>query len=81
MRYLAAYLLLQLGGNATPSADDIKKVLGSVGVDLDAEKANKVIKQLAGKNIEEVIAEGECRSGRLGCRFSCRFDRFPALHL
>lgn len=60
MRYLAAYLLLQLGGNATPSADDIKKVLGSVGVDLDAEKANKVIKQLAGKNIEEVIAEGEC---------------------
>lgn len=58
MRYLAAYLLLQLGGNSAPTADDIKKVLGSVGVDLDSEKANKVIKELSGKNIEEVIAEG-----------------------
>lgn len=26
MRYLAAYLLLQLGGNANPSAADITKV-------------------------------------------------------
>ena len=60
MRYLAAYLLLKLGGNETPSADDIKKVLGSVGVDLDAAKAAKVIKQLEGKNIDEVIAEGKC---------------------
>lgn len=59
MRYLAAYLLLKLGGNESPSADDIKKVLGSVGVDLDAEKAGRVIKQLEGKNIDEVIAEGE----------------------
>lgn len=60
MRYLAAYLLLQLGGNSAPTAEDVKKVLGSVGVDLDAEKANKVIKELNGKNIEEVIAEGKC---------------------
>lgn len=58
MRYLAAYLLLQLGGNSSPSTDDIKKVLGSVGVDLDSEKAKKVIDELKGKNIEELIAEG-----------------------
>ncbi|KAJ2981492.1 hypothetical protein NUW54_g10867 [Trametes sanguinea] len=29
MRHLAAYLLLQIGGNASPSAADIKKVLGA----------------------------------------------------
>ncbi|KAK4336782.1 hypothetical protein RND71_043990 [Anisodus tanguticus] len=58
MRYLAAYLLLRLGNNSSPSLDDVKKVLGSVGVDVDDAKAQRVIKELNGKNIEEVIAEG-----------------------
>lgn len=65
MRYLAAYLLLQLGGNTSPAEDDIKKVLGSVGVDLDSERAKKVIAELKGKNIEEVIAEGNSKIGNL----------------
>ena len=30
MRHLAAYLLLVVGGNATPSADDIKTLLGGL---------------------------------------------------
>ena len=42
MRYVAAYLLATLGGNATPSADDIKAILASVGIDADADKLNKV---------------------------------------
>ena len=42
MRYVAAYLLATLGGNATPSADDVKAILASVGIDADAEKLNKV---------------------------------------
>ena len=58
MRYVAAYLLALLGGNKNPSEADISKILGSVGIEVDAEKVKKVISELTGKNIEEVIAKG-----------------------
>ena len=35
MKYLAAYLLLVQGGNAAPSAADIKAVVESVGAEVD----------------------------------------------
>ena len=54
MRYLGAYLLLQIGGNASPSADDIKKVLSSVGIESDEERLEKLISELDGKDINEV---------------------------
>merc|ERR1711893_295319 len=59
MRYVAAYLLAQLGGNDSPSADNIKSILSSVGIDADEEKLSLVISQLSGKDINEVIAEGK----------------------
>merc|ERR1712189_64793 len=55
----AAYLLAQLGGNDAPDADAIKAILGSVGVDADEEKLGKVISELSGKDINEVLAEGQ----------------------
>ncbi|CAH1232639.1 RPLP2 [Branchiostoma lanceolatum] len=58
MRYVAAYLLAVLGGNANPSAGDIKKILGSVGIDAEDERLNKVISELKGKDIEEVMEAG-----------------------
>jgi len=58
MRYVAAYLLAALGGNAAPSEKDLKKILESVGVGFDAERAALVVKQLAGKSIQELVAEG-----------------------
>ena len=58
MRYVAAYLLAILGGKATPNQTDIEKILSSVGIEVDAEKLKKVISELNGKNIEEVIAQG-----------------------
>ena len=58
MRYVAAYLLAILGGKASPNQTDLEKILSSVGIEVDAEKLKKVISQLNGKNIEEVIAEG-----------------------
>ena len=61
MRYVAAYLLATLGGNASPSVDDLKKILGSVGIELDADRAKKVVGELTGKNIEEVIAAGSAK--------------------
>jgi len=54
MRYVAAYLLAVLGGNENPSAADIEKILGSVGIDVDQERLTKVISELKGKDINEV---------------------------
>merc|ERR1711963_731509 len=51
-------LLAALGGNESPSADDIKTILSSVGIDADDEKLGKVISELAGKSIADVIAAG-----------------------
>ena len=57
MRYVAAYCLAALGGGS-PSLKNIEKILGSVGVDCDAAEAKKVVSELEGKNLEELIAEG-----------------------
>ena len=54
MRYIAAYLLLQIGGNASPSAKDVKKVLSAVGIDADEERLEKLISELDGKDINAV---------------------------
>jgi large subunit ribosomal protein LP2 len=54
MKHLAAYLLLGLGGNTSPSASDIKGVLGSVGIDADEERLEKLLSELKGKDIQEV---------------------------
>lgn len=54
MKHLAAYLLLALAGNETPSADDVKGVLSSVGIDADEERLQKLISELEGKDINEV---------------------------
>ncbi|KAM9814161.1 60S acidic ribosomal protein P2 [Neosynchiropus ocellatus] len=58
MRYVAAYLLAVLGGNASPSAKDIKAILGSVGIEADDERLNKVINELNGKDVNEVMNSG-----------------------
>ncbi|KAG1234240.1 hypothetical protein G6F68_002762 [Rhizopus microsporus] len=59
MKYLAAYLLLNAGGKANPSADEVKSLLSSVGIDADEERVSSLISALAEKNIEELIAEGK----------------------
>jgi len=54
MKYMAAYLLLGLAGNSSPSAEDIKSVLSSVGIDADEERLSSLLKELEGKDINEV---------------------------
>ncbi|XP_011636761.1 60S acidic ribosomal protein P2 [Pogonomyrmex barbatus] len=58
MRYVAAYMLAVLGGKASPSQNDIEKILSSVGIETDAEKLKKVISELNGKPIDELISKG-----------------------
>jgi large subunit ribosomal protein LP2 len=57
MRHVAAALLSALGGGAIAEAS-LKHVLDSVGIEYDAEKAKKVVSELAGKDLEALIAEG-----------------------
>ncbi|XP_053214806.1 60S acidic ribosomal protein P2-like [Panonychus citri] len=61
MRYLSAYLLATLGGNSNPSIDDISGILSSVGIEVDKERATKVIAELKGKNVAELIAAGSTK--------------------
>jgi len=60
MRYVAAALLVALGGGDVSEAN-IKKLLDGVGIDCDSEKAAIIVKELAGKNLEELIAEGNSK--------------------
>ncbi|KAH7879093.1 60s acidic ribosomal protein-domain-containing protein [Lentinula edodes] len=61
MRYIAAYLLLQLGGNTSPSAADIKKVLSAVGIESEEERLDKLLSELSGKDINTLISEGSSK--------------------
>ncbi|RPB24732.1 ribosomal protein 60S [Terfezia boudieri ATCC MYA-4762] len=61
MKHLAAYLLLTIGGNTSPSAEDIKSVLASVGCEADDDRVATLLKELEGKDINELIAEGSTK--------------------
>ncbi|KAK3825488.1 MAG: 60s acidic ribosomal protein-domain-containing protein [Benniella sp.] len=58
MKYLASYLLLALGGKASPSASDITALLATVGIEAESARIESLIAQLKGKDINELIAEG-----------------------
>ncbi|KAI8054651.1 60s acidic ribosomal protein-domain-containing protein [Syncephalis plumigaleata] len=58
MRYIAACLLLNLGGKSNPTADDITKLLDTVGVNADSERIAALLKEIDGKDLNELITEG-----------------------
>merc|ERR1712049_64897 len=47
-----------MGGGQDVNEKNIKNILDVVGVDADAEKLKIVVKELSGKSIEELLAEG-----------------------
>ncbi|KAI5067037.1 hypothetical protein GOP47_0018199 [Adiantum capillus-veneris] len=59
MKVVAAYLLALLGGNCSPSAADIKNILGSVGSEADDDRIDLLLSELKGKDIVELIAAGK----------------------
>lgn len=61
MKYLGAYMLAVLGGNASPGEADIRKILDSAGVDIEDNVLAKVLTELKDKDIMEVIAEGKSK--------------------
>ena len=59
MKHLAAYLLLGLAGNTSPSGDDIKEVLSAVGIEAEQDRLDLLLKELEGKDINEVCAQND----------------------
>ncbi|KAG0172986.1 60S acidic ribosomal protein P2 [Apophysomyces sp. BC1034] len=56
---LQAYLLLNAGGKANPSAADIKNLLNTVGVETNEERVASLIAALGEKDIAQLVEEGK----------------------
>mmetsp|Transcript_76397 Transcript_76397/g.216526 ORF Transcript_76397/g.216526 Transcript_76397/m.216526 type:complete len:116 (+) Transcript_76397:101-448(+) len=59
LKYPAAYLMCVLAGKESPTAADIQKVLESVESEYDGEIAGKLVSELEGKTIFEIIKDGK----------------------
>ena len=59
MKYIAAYALLIIGGNAAPTAEDVTKVITAAGGEADEAKIATLMGDLEGKSIHELLAKGE----------------------
>jgi large subunit ribosomal protein LP2 len=66
MRYIAAYLLAVLGGNKTPSAAEVEKIISAAGVEVDQERLSKLLAEVEGKDIDEIIANGTKKLAKFG---------------
>lgn len=67
MKVIAAYLMAQLGGNSNPSANDLKKILNSVGAEIDDVKIELLLSQVEGRDINELIAAGKEKLASTTC--------------
>merc|ERR1712085_234563 len=68
MKVISAYLLAVVGGNDTPSADDVTTILGSVGITLDADASaslDALISEMEGKTVAEVLKAGQEKISRI----------------
>lgn len=61
MRHVAAYLMLALTGNDSPSAEDVKTLLSSVGIEPVQEHLEKLISEVQGKDLAQLIEEGSAK--------------------
>lgn len=66
MKHLAAYLLLQLGGNAEPTKEDVTKALSAVGVEVDSDRLDKLFADLEGKSVAELMESGKGMLAKFG---------------
>ena len=66
MKYIAAYALLVLGGNASPKAADVEKVLKEAGIKSETEHVERLISSLAGKAFHEFVEAGNKKLFSMG---------------
>ena len=65
MRYVAAALLIAQAGEEVTAAN-IEKVLSSVGVEVDKKNLDIILKNIAGKSIDDLLAEGMPKLAAVG---------------
>jgi len=58
MKYVAAYLMAVLGGNDSPSKANVVSILASVGIEADDSLLSKFLKEMEGKNVDDLISKG-----------------------
>ncbi|MEL7341052.1 MAG: 60S acidic ribosomal protein P2 [Bacteroidota bacterium] len=58
---MATYLLLVMGGNPSPSTDDVKAAMDTAGLESDDAQLTKVVDALAGKDLAELLEMGRER--------------------
>ena len=66
MKHIAAYLLLVLGGNESPTAADVTEALSKVGVEADADALNRFLAEMEGKDLNEVLEAGKDKLAKFG---------------
>ena len=66
MKYIAAFALCVVGGNATPSAADVTKVVEAAGGEVDAEALGALMTDMEGKDFDELLAAGEGKFKGMG---------------
>ena len=52
-------MLLVAGGNASPSAAEVKTLLESAGIEIDESRLTQLLGELEGKDLNELIAMGK----------------------
>jgi len=58
MQEAAAYILLVLGGNATPSAENVSAVITAAGAEPNDASIASLIGDLEGKSVDDLLASG-----------------------
>eukprot|EP00929_Paragymnodinium_shiwhaense_P008445 TRINITY_DN1123_c0_g3_i1.p2 TRINITY_DN1123_c0_g3~~TRINITY_DN1123_c0_g3_i1.p2 ORF type:complete len:116 (+),score=71.24 TRINITY_DN1123_c0_g3_i1:77-424(+) len=66
LKYAAAYMMAALAGKESPSAADIKKILESVESEYNESVASKLVSELEGKTIHEIVKEGKDKLKNFG---------------
>ena len=66
MKEMAVYLMLVLGGNATPSKDDVTKAMSAVGMEADDARLSALVSELEGKDLDEIMEAGKERLAKFG---------------
>ena len=74
MKHIAAYALLVLGGNASPTAADVEKLLKDAGVKADSEKIEEMLRKFEGKTYEELVQSGLAKMSSMGSAAAAQVD-------
>ncbi|MBA0739977.1 hypothetical protein Gogos_013202, partial [Gossypium gossypioides] len=58
VKVIITYFLVVLGGNFSPSANDLKDILGSITVEIDDDRLELLLFQVKGKDAIKIITSG-----------------------